>query len=178
MARKKAVKRENGRGTVEKGPGKLRPYKAKAPVGTKVDKNGKTQVVYKSLGNFTTRAEAEDALAEFSKNPYDISLSVKTFADLYNVWSKQYFDSLQGENSVRTITSAYAYCSDLYNMPIRNIGPGHIKDGWNRRGRNPAGDQYGESHAGGICCRKIRAEIRCGQCIVSCKVYRCRIPSS
>ena len=106
----------------------MRPYKAKAPVGTKVDKNGKTQVVYKSLGNFTTRAEAEDALAEFSKNPYDISLSVKTFADLYNVWSEQYFDSLQGENSVRTITSAYAYCSDLYNMPIRNIGPGHIKD--------------------------------------------------
>ena len=44
MARKKAVKRENGRGTVEKGPGKLRPYKAKAPVGTKVDKNGKTKI--------------------------------------------------------------------------------------------------------------------------------------
>ena len=74
MARKKAVKRENGRGTVEKGSGKLRPYKAKVPVGTKVDKNGKTQAVYKYLGSFATRAEAEDALAEYFKNPYDLNL--------------------------------------------------------------------------------------------------------
>ena len=29
---------------------------------------------------------------------------------------------------MRTVTSAYAYCSGLYDMPIRNIGPGHIKD--------------------------------------------------
>ncbi|MBE5951703.1 MAG: hypothetical protein E7260_08955 [Lachnospiraceae bacterium] len=29
---------------------------------------------------------------------------------------------------MRTVTSAYAYCSGLYDMSIRNIGPGHIKD--------------------------------------------------
>ena len=41
MAKKKAVRRENGRGTVEKTTSKKNPFKAKVPVGTKVDKNGK-----------------------------------------------------------------------------------------------------------------------------------------
>ena len=82
MARKKAVRRENGQGTVEKTNSKKNPFKAKVPVGTKIDKNGKTQAVYKTLGTFPTREEAENALADFSRTPYDITNSVKTFADL------------------------------------------------------------------------------------------------
>lgn len=74
MARKKAVRRENGRGTVEKTNSKKNPFKAKVPVGTKIDKNGKTQAVYKTLGTFPTREEAENALADFSRTPYDIIL--------------------------------------------------------------------------------------------------------
>lgn len=37
MARKKAVRRENGRGTVEKTNSKKNPFKTKVPVGTKVE---------------------------------------------------------------------------------------------------------------------------------------------
>ena len=59
MAKKKAVRRENGRSTVEKTTSKKNPFKAKVPIGTKVDKNGKTQAIYKTLGSFPTRAEAE-----------------------------------------------------------------------------------------------------------------------
>ena len=128
MARKKAVRRENGRGTVEKTNSKKNPFKAKVPVGTKIDKNGKTQAVYKTLGTFPTREEAENALADFSRTPYDITNSVKTFADLYEAWSKYYFSTLKGDSSMRTVTSAYAYCSGLYDMPVRKIGPGHIRD--------------------------------------------------
>ena len=69
MAKKKAIRRENGRGTVEKTGSKKNPFKAKVPVGTKVDKNGKTQAVYKTLGTFPTREEAENALADFFENP-------------------------------------------------------------------------------------------------------------
>lgn len=128
MAKKKAVRRENGRGTVEKTASKKNPFRAKVAVGTKVDKNGKTQAVYKVLGSFPTRAEAENALMDYSRTPYDLSCKIKTFSDLYEVWSEQYFASLSGESSKRTITSAYAYCSGLYDMPIRQIGPGHIRD--------------------------------------------------
>ena len=38
MAKKKAVRRENGRGTVEKTSSKKNPFRAKVAVGTKVDK--------------------------------------------------------------------------------------------------------------------------------------------
>ena len=82
MARKKAVRRENGRGTVEKTNSKKNPFKAKVSIGTKIDKNGKTQAVYRTLGSFPTREEAENALADFSRTPYDVTNSVKTFADL------------------------------------------------------------------------------------------------
>ena len=54
-------------------------------VGTKVDKNGKTQAVYKVLGSFPTGEEAENALADFSRTPDDITNSVQTFADLYEI---------------------------------------------------------------------------------------------
>ena len=125
---KKAVIRENGRGTVEKTNSKKNPFKAKVSIGTKIDKNGKTQAVYRTLGSFPTREEAENALADFSRTPYDVTNSVKTFADLYDAWSKSYFATLKGGSSIRTITCAYAYCSGLYAMPVRKIGPGHIKD--------------------------------------------------
>lgn len=68
MAKKKAIRRENDRGTVEKTNSKKNPFKAKVPVGTKVDKNGKTQAVYKTLGSFPTREEAENALLVFPEH--------------------------------------------------------------------------------------------------------------
>ena len=49
MAKKKAVRRENGRGTVEKTSNKKNPFRAKVSVGTKPDKNRKIQAVYKAL---------------------------------------------------------------------------------------------------------------------------------
>ncbi len=45
MEKKKAVRRENGRGTVEVTKSKNFPYKAKVPIGTKIDKNGKTLIL-------------------------------------------------------------------------------------------------------------------------------------
>ena len=73
MARKKLVRRENGRGTIEVTKSKSRPYKAKFPTGTRTDKNGKVQAVYKTIGTFATRGEAEDALAEYTRCPYDLT---------------------------------------------------------------------------------------------------------
>ena len=87
MAKKKAVRRENGRGTVEKTNNKKNPFKAKVPVGTKIDENGKTQAVYKTLGTFPAREEAENALADFSRTPYDIT-------NLYDVFVIKYIHTL------------------------------------------------------------------------------------
>lgn len=143
-----ARKRGNGRGTVEKTKNKLNPFKAKVPVEVYVDKNGKSQVKYKSIGLFPTKGLADEALAEYNRTPYDLSSKISTFQDLYKAWSAEYFETLSSESSIRTVTSAYAYCSGLYYMKIRQIGVGHIKDAMNHgyvivtRGKNKGQRKY------------------------------------
>lgn len=141
-------KRGNGKGTVEKTKNKLNPYRAKIPVEVYTDRNGKQQVKYKSIGVFPTKGLADEALAEYNRAPYDLSSKVSTFQDLYMAWSSEYFDKLTSESSIRTVTSAYAYCSGLYHMKIRQIGAGHIKDAMNhgyiieKRGKNKGQRKY------------------------------------
>ena len=141
-------KRGNGRGTIERTKNKQNPFKAKVPVEVYTDKNGKLQVKYKSLGSFPTKGLANEALAEYNRTPYDLSSKISTFQDLYEVWSEEYFKTLTSHSSIRTITSAYAYCSGLYHMKIRQIGAGHIKDAMNHgyiietRGKNKGQRKY------------------------------------
>ena len=141
-------KRGNGKGTVERTNNKQNPFKAKVPVEVYIDKKGKLQVKYKSIGSFPTKGLANEALAEYNRTPYDLSSKISTFQDLYEVWSEEYFKTLTSDSSIRTITSAYAYCSGLYYMKIRQIGAGHIKDAMNHgyiietRGKNKGQRKY------------------------------------
>lgn len=141
-------KRGNGKGTVERTKNKQNPYKAKVPVEVYVDKKGKLQVKYKSIGSYPTKGLANEALAEYNRTPYDLSSKIATFQDLYKAWSAEYFETLSSDSSIRTITSAYAYCSGLYYMKIRQIGAGHIKDAMNHgyiietRGKNKGQRKY------------------------------------
>lgn len=141
-------KRGNGRGTVERTKNKLNPFKAKVPVEVYIDKKGKPQVRYKSIGSFPTKGLEDEALAEYNRTPYDLSSKISTFQDLYKAWSAEYFETLSSDSSIRTVTSAYAYCSDLYYMKIRQIGAGHIKDAMNHgyvietRGKNKGQRKY------------------------------------
>lgn len=144
-------KRGNGRGTVERTKNKQNPFKAKVPVEVYIDKKGKIQVKYKSIGSFPTKGLADEALAEYNRTPYDLSSKISTFQDLYKAWSAEYFETLSSASSVRTITAAYAYCSGLYYMKIRQIGAGHIKDAMNhgyvieKRGKNKGQRKYASS---------------------------------
>ena len=141
-------KRGNGRGTVERTKNKQNPFKAKVPVEVYIDKKGKPQVKYKSIGSFPTKGLADEALAEYNRTPYDLSSKISTFQDLYKAWSAEYFETLSSASSVRTITAAYAYCGGLYYMKIRQIGAGHIKDAMNhgyvieKRGKNKGQRKY------------------------------------
>lgn len=147
--RKTGVKRRgNGSGTVEKTKNRRNPYKAKVPTECYTDRNGRTQVRYKTIGSFPTKGLADEALAEYLRNPYDLNSSIVTFQDLYQAWSAEYFRTLSSSSSIRTVTSAYAYCGRLYQMRIREIGIGHIKDAMNSgyvyetRGKNKGKKKY------------------------------------
>ncbi len=75
---------------------------------------------------FSTYNDAYSALVEYNRNPYDLESDI-TVQELYNKWSDAYFDKLESDASIRTITSAWAYCSSVYNMRAKDIRARHIK---------------------------------------------------
>ncbi len=128
--RKKPSKRmrlPNGFGTISelKNKNLRKPFRAMVCVG----KNFYSKPIYKSLkpqSTFETYQEAYTALMEYNKNPYDLDADL-TVVQLYDKWSDQYFKTLSNASSVRTITSAWAYCSSVYNLRAKDLRARHIK---------------------------------------------------
>lgn len=101
------------------------PFFARVCVG----KNSLGKPILKSLkpqAYFSTYNEAYEALVQYNRNPYDLDSDI-TVQELYNKWSEEYFKDLESETSIRTITSAWAYCSAIYDMRAKDLRARHIK---------------------------------------------------
>lgn len=126
----------NGSGSIsevkdKKGKSK---YRVRVTVSTSIDpETGRAKQTQKSLGVFKTRKEAQEVLAEYWKSPYDLTSKVHTFADLYEEWSKAYFEKIT-ESARRTVESSYAYCEAIKPVDIRTFSIGvlkeHVKTCW------------------------------------------------
>lgn len=75
---------------------------------------------------FPTYNDAYTALIEYNKNPYDLEPSI-TVKQLYDRWTDEYFKTLKSDSSSRTISSAWAYCSSVYDMRASDVRARHIK---------------------------------------------------
>ena len=75
---------------------------------------------------FSTYNEAYAALIEYNRNPCDLEASM-TVQELYDRWSVEYFSSLKSDSSVRTVKSAWAYCSSVYDMRVVDLRARHMK---------------------------------------------------
>lgn len=75
---------------------------------------------------FETYNEAYAALVEYNRNPYDLNDDIKLY-ELYERWSTEYFVTLKNKSSIRSINSAWTYCSELYNYRVKDIRARHIK---------------------------------------------------
>lgn len=102
-----------------------KPFRASVTVG-KTDEGRPICKLLKPDAYFETYNDAYAALLEYNRNPYDLDndISVK---ELYDKWSEYYFESLSSKSSMRTITSAWAYCSSVYNMRAKDVRARHIK---------------------------------------------------
>ena len=101
------------------------PFRAMVTVG----KNSKGRPICKPLkpeSYFPTYNDAYAALVEYNRNPYDLEDDI-TVKELYEKWTDEYFKSLNSTSSIRTITSAWAYCSSIYNMRAKDVRSRHIK---------------------------------------------------
>ena len=96
-------------------------YRARVTTGWELNQEtGKAKQIIKTIGsNYKTKGEANAALAEYLKNPYDINNKDITFSQLYEIW---FNDFIKDHESHRyRIKSGYNYCTPLYNKKFREI---------------------------------------------------------
>lgn len=115
-----AGKRNNGEGSVSY-DSKRKRYRAKVTVGWYFDEDtGKRKQVVKTIGtNYKTKGEAAAALAEYLKNPFDLSNKAITFSELYAMWFDDFIKD--HESHKYRIKSAYKYCAMIYNKKFRDL---------------------------------------------------------
>lgn len=125
----KPTKLPNGFGTIYKLPGKRsKPFRAaKTDKWTLDPSTGKSKQIRITIGYYATREEAMIALANYNEHPYNIQTDSITFSEVYDKWSESYFPTLSNPSSLRTVTAAYAYCSGLYNMRMKDIRTSHLE---------------------------------------------------
>lgn len=125
------MRRANGTGNIYKMKGgkRRKPWRVRVTVGWELNpKTGRCKQNLKTLGYYASRADAEAALVAYQECPYDLNTKDITFKELYEQWTEDYFKKLTSISSERTITSAYRYCSGLYNMKMRDIRIYHLQE--------------------------------------------------
>lgn len=126
---KKPAKRKrlpNGFGSITeiKGKNLRNPFWVRVCVG-KTDFNRPILKPLKPQAYFLTYNEAYQALVDYNRNPYDLENDLLV-EQLYKKWSDSYLNKCD-ESYVRTITSAWAYCSSIYQMRAKDVRARHIK---------------------------------------------------
>ncbi len=121
------MKMPNGYGSVYKLSGKRRkPFVARKTTGWSADaKTQKSKQQYITIGYFTTRQEALQALAEFNKNPFSIQNNI-TFSELYDKWSEAKFQKISDSN-IKGYEASYKLCSDLYKTKFNELKLSHLQ---------------------------------------------------
>lgn len=127
--KKKSNKRRrlpNGFGQISeiKGKNLRNPYRVMITVGK--DPFGKpVSKLLKPRAYFETYNDAYAALIEYHKNPYDFD-SDMTVKDLYEKWSEQHYPKVE-DSSSKNHKAAWKYCRSIYDVPVLEIRPRHIK---------------------------------------------------
>lgn len=124
--RKRAPKRHrklpNGFGSIKKLSGKRsNPYAAYPPV-TEFNSNG-SPVSVPAIGYFKDYYSAFDALAEYNKNPYDLSNNSITFAELYEMYYKNKYESNRkfSKASMNSTKVAFKNSAVLHDKVFKDI---------------------------------------------------------
>lgn len=128
MPRSRPLRARNGYGSVVKLSGRRRkPYEVR--VNTRMDE--RYYPVYDVLGRYESREEAIIALAEYNKEPFNISDRDLTFSALYELfYQDKYIDSgkIYSKSAKDCTKSAYNHCSMLYARPYRDLRTPDFKD--------------------------------------------------
>lgn len=117
------MKLPNGYGSVTKLSGNRRnPYMARVTLGR--DDYG--QLVRKTLGYYHTRKEALAALADYNRDPYDLSVEKVTFGQMYDIWYSRHAPEVSPAVSKR-YQHLRKQCDPIKNIPMSDIKLIHLQ---------------------------------------------------
>lgn len=117
------MKLPNGYGSVYKlSDNRRKPWIARKTVGWNT--NGKQQ--YYTIGYYTKRQDALDALAEYNKNPIGERGNI-TLGGIYEEWSKSKYPKLS-KKTIETYETAWKHLSVLKNERFKDIKTSHIQE--------------------------------------------------
>lgn len=120
--------RSRGEGSIIYDKRRKKPYRARVTIGWELnEETGKSKQLFKDLGSYKTKGEASAALAEYLRNPYDLSNKDITFSQLYEKWYEDFMTEDHISHKYR-IKAAYKYCSMIYNKKVREITVLDMKD--------------------------------------------------
>lgn len=111
-----AMRNANGYGSVYKLSGKRR--KPWAVVKTISISTGKQERAL--LGTFATRAEANEYLVEYNKNPYDLRTKDMSFLEVYNVYY-EYQKKKVTKGTLSNYRTSIKFFESIYNIPLREL---------------------------------------------------------
>ena len=120
MAKRKVMRMPNSYGSIKKLSGNRRkPFMV--CVNPKI--NAKGTYSYDVLGYYEDRTEAMMALAEYNKNPYDLSGKNVTFAEVYEAFFEDKYSGTKkySQASLASTRSAYKNCAELHNKVFADI---------------------------------------------------------
>lgn len=123
-------RRPNGSGTIVTLSGKrLKPYQVR--VNTRIDDRG--YPVYDILGNYATRIEADIALAEYNKDPYDPANRLKPFKEVFEDWYKWKYKKPVNSKDKKTSSqycnvAAFKHCKSLHDCAMSKLQAAELQE--------------------------------------------------
>lgn len=116
------MKNANGTGgIVNLGKRRRRPYAVRVTDGWQDGKQ-----IYRYIGYYATRKEAQKALAEYIVNPTTAFKSTMTFSDMWDEWSAQGLRDLSAQTSA-SYTAAYRNLAPLHDRTFTEIRTAEIQ---------------------------------------------------
>ena len=118
------MRNPNGYGSVIKLGGKRRkPFAVRVTTGW--DNNGKQ--IYKYLGTFATKKEAEHHLVHYNENPYNIEIQSITFLEVYEKWKNEKFETV-GHSAQLGYIAAFKKSEPLHSIKFVDLKASHLQE--------------------------------------------------
>ena len=113
----KTMRHANGTGSITKLSGRRRcPYVARVTTGW----NDDGTPIRSSLGTYSSRAKAQEALNAYFENPYSVDQKDITFAEVYDQVLREHIQKLS-RSSQNGYIAAYKRCSAIQDKPFKSI---------------------------------------------------------